>query len=183
MPKSLYTRLKGVNSRPMRKCGLVATWLSGCGTMRGAGSFCGLAGVEEGEPCRRLYCKFSCRAARGGGTFCAAKASATGSAPSPSKNLAIAICPKINLYSLNYSNFGMLTVTFHCDRRSRGMAAAGSWSVTDVNCCKASCWSSESWPTSNSGVAILVMCPRTSSVVLYLHFRCLEEFKEQCVGC
>lgn len=78
-------------------------WDSGCGTIRGAGS--GLFDereereLEDPEPRRRLSCRFSCREERGGGMFCdacAAMASATGSAVSPSKNLAIAIYASVN---------------------------------------------------------------------------------------
>lgn len=62
----------------------------------------------------------------------AARASAMGSAVSPSKNLAMAIW------------------TFHWLRRRMGRAAEGSRAVTAVNCWRASCWEGVSWERSAS---------------------------------
>jgi hypothetical protein len=62
--------------------------------MRGAasGRFCDPDEVLNDELLRRrLSCRLSCREERAGTAFCAAKASATGSGCSPSKNFAIAI--------------------------------------------------------------------------------------------
>lgn len=67
---------------------------------------------------------------------CAARASATGSTVSPSKNLAIAIW------------------TFHWLRRSKGRAAEGCWSVTAVNCWRASRCEGVSWESSASALEL-----------------------------
>lgn len=41
--------------------------------------------------------------------------------------------------------------TFHSDLWRRGIAAIGSWSVTDVYVCNVVCWLSLSWEISGAG--------------------------------
>ena len=76
-------------------------WLSGCGTIRGAGS----RGddLDERENSGDPFCSVSWCVDRGGGgeDDCAARASATGSGASPSKNFAMAIWT-MNQYRMQY---------------------------------------------------------------------------------
>lgn len=68
---------------------------------------------------------------------CAARASATGSTVSPSKNLAIAIWRGgFSGLHIDCGGYGARrqTWTFHWERRSRGIASMGDWAVTAVNC-------------------------------------------------
>ena len=93
---SEYTRLNGVKRIVRMSGACVVTWLSGCGTTRGAISIRGrrLEVDERGElvrPLRRVSClRVSCGA---GVSMPDVAATAMGSsAGSPSKNRAIAIC-------------------------------------------------------------------------------------------
>lgn len=83
--------MNGVKRIARRSGGLRTMSWSGWGTIRGAASGALSWRDDWIAPLRRLCCRFSCMLVLGGGTFCAANASATGSGPSPSKNLAIAI--------------------------------------------------------------------------------------------
>lgn len=128
--------------------------VTGGGTTRGAGfgRFRRAAGRPNGEAsAKRDSCRFSCRAAIGGGIESwAAMASANGSGPSPSKNLAIAIyCGCfVSIGQLEQSVPALFTCTFHCDLWRSGTASLTSCAVTAVYCSRAACCSAESWPIS-----------------------------------
>jgi hypothetical protein len=92
--KSVYTRLTGANNMARTNGTCVVTWLSGCGTTRGAGSI-RMRRLEEVEERGVLnpFSNVSClRGSRGGGASDVAAAAMGSSAGSPSKKRAIAIC-------------------------------------------------------------------------------------------
>jgi hypothetical protein len=131
------TSENGANIMAKTRGACVLTWLSGCGTMRGAGSIrILLLDVDDRGDDVKPFRSVSCRRMSCGACYAAAAATAS-TAGSPSKKRAIAIC------------------TFHSQRRRRGIAADGSWSVTAVNCCSESCWSEVKAAVSTIGSAIL----------------------------
>lgn len=132
----------------------VATWFSGCGTIRGAGSRFRWFEREERDELVLPFKRVSCRRISCGGGI-AARAAATGSsAGSPSKKRAIAIYTAVRIELGSGSKGEGPTWTFHSHRRRRGTASLISWLVTAVNCSSASCWSSESCEMSTPASAM-----------------------------
>lgn len=86
-----YSKLKGKKITASGNGTWVATWLSGCGTTRGAGSTRILLLDVEERGLEKPFSSVSCRRVSWGAALVAAAAMGS-SAGSPSKKRAIAIC-------------------------------------------------------------------------------------------